>query len=351
MSYLQHTFRFSQRIAAVMLLIAAFGLEQPLHSQDTPLISGAVGFLTRTRGGNTSYAPTIAPVLAAPVGNHLLFESRATLVETFAPTRTSRGYDHTFFMGTAFAQVDYLANRHLTIIGGYYILPFGTYNERLVPIWISNLQDGPLIYGLGNVGSGSGTGAQVRGNVVAKENFSIDYTAYISARSTNYQINSERSTGGRTSVYFPRARLEVGASYSHLMEGNHANAIGTHVWWEPAKLPLRIRSEYAHGPHSQGYWVEADYRLSQLNGRAHWASRFEPVFRIQQTFRNSPDNTDELPSADTQGVDFGLDYHLPHEVRINTSYSRQFSSTGNVNLWETGIVYRFLFPTWKAKHK
>ena len=75
----------------------------------------------------------------------------------------------------------------------------------------------------------------------------------------------------------------------------------------------------------------------------------EPIFRIQQTFRNSPDANDELPSVDTQRVDFGLDYHLPHEVRMNTSYARQFSSTRNVNIWETELVYRFLFPTWKGK--
>jgi hypothetical protein len=73
------------------------------------------------------------------------------------------------------------------------------------------------------------------------------------------------------------------------------------------------------------------------------------VFRFQQTFRSAPDSTDGLPSASTQRADFGLDYRLPHEVRINTSYSRRFSSTGNANIWQTGLVYRFLFPAWRSK--
>jgi hypothetical protein len=77
--------------------------------------------------------------------------------------------------------------------------------------------------------------------------------------------------------------------------------------------------------------------------------RFEPVLRVQQTFRSQPDSEDGLPAADTQKVDFALDYHLPHEVRINTSYSRQLSSTGNRNIWQTGIVYRFLIPTWRGR--
>ena len=110
-----------------------------------------------------------------------------------------------------------------------------------------------------------------------------------------------------------------------------------------------LRSEYAHAPHSEGYWAEADYRLSQLGGSESFIGRMEPAFRMQQTFRSAADPSDGLPSADTKQIDFAFNYHLPHEVRVDSSYSRQFSSTGNRNLWQTGIVYRFLFPTWKGK--
>jgi hypothetical protein len=53
--------------------------------------------------------------------------------------------------------------------------------------------------------------------------------------------------------------------------------------------------------------------------------------------------------VNTQRADFGLDYNLPHNTRILTSYSRQYASTDNFNIWQTGIVYRFLFPAWKGK--
>jgi hypothetical protein len=95
--------------------------------------------------------------------------------------------------------------------------------------------------------------------------------------------------------------------------------------------------------------MEADYRLSRFGGPDTAIGRLEPVFRWQQIFRNSPDPSDGLPSAGMREVDAGLDYHLPHEVRINTSYSRQLSSTVNRNVWQTGIVYRFLFPAWRSK--
>lgn len=343
---------FLRGLGAAVLSLSAICGTPHLLAQDTPLISGGVGFLTSTKGGNTTYTPTVIPVLEAPIGNHLLVESRASLLETFFPQGGGKGYDSVHFAALSYLQADYVATSHITAVAGYFLTPFGTYNERLSPIWIGNFQDGPLILSLGTYTSAS-TGGMLRGNALSKAKVSIDYAAYFSAHSsavgTNDQFVSSRSSGGKVDVYFPEARLEVGASYGRLLEGKQNNTYGTHVWWQPASEPLRIRSEYAHGAHSQGYWVEADYRLSKFNGADSLIGRLEPVFRMQQTFRNSPDATDGLPSADTQRAEFGLDYNLPHEVRILTSYGRQFSSTGNRNIWQTGIVYRFLFPTWKGK--
>jgi hypothetical protein len=331
-----------------LALLSAISSGEHLFAQDTPLISGGVGFFTNTNGGSTSYSPTIAPVLAAPLGPHFLLESRANLVESISP-REGSSYKTNLFTNFSYLQLDYLANSKLTLIGGQYLIPFGTYNERLSPIWISNFQDAPLITTIGNMNSFSGLGGEAKGSIYSNSKVNVDYAVYVSANSTNTQIQASRSVGDRIDVYFPEKRLEIGTSYGRLLAGEHTNSSGVHVWWEPQSVPLKIRSEYAHGEHAQGYWIEAAYRLSQWNGPDSWLGRLEPVFRMQQVFRNSPSSSDGLPAADTQRADFALDYHLPHEVRINTSYARQFSSTGNRNIWETGIVYRFLFPTWRGK--
>jgi hypothetical protein len=338
-----------RRIGAALLSLGVLCSAPGLGAQEIPLISGGVGFLTNTNAGSTSYQTVAVPVLAAPIGQHLLVEARGNLLESFSPRGNGDGYDTSHFLAWSYVQADYIATSHMTLVGGYFLIPFGTYNERLSPIWISNLQDAPLIYPIGTMGSTAGLGGQVRGNLFSSENVSISYAAYVSTGSTNKQFQSSRSAGGQGYVYFPKARLEIGASYGRLREDTHSNAYGAHVWWEPAKIPLKIRSEYAHGPNSQGYWIETDYRLSQFHGADSLIGRLEPVFRLQQTIRNGPDPTDGLPAANTQRTDFGLDYHLPHEVRINTSYARQFSSAGNFNVWETGVVYRFLFPTWRGK--
>jgi len=333
----------------VIVMALALCVVQHGTAQDIPLISGGLGFFTTTNGGNTNYQPYIKPVLAAPLGKYVLVESRATVTDTFFP-KPHVGYSRApVFKAMDYLQADVFAGPHLTIVGGEFLTPFGTYNERLTQIWIENFGDLPLIYGIGTMNTGSGVGGMVRGSALSNDHLSVSYAAYYSANSTNSYFGAERSSGGQGQVYFPKSGLEVGASYGRSLAGTHENFEGGDLWWEPINSPFRFRSEYAHAPNSQGYWFETDYRLSHFGGAESPLGRLEPVFRMQQTFRERPDPNDGLPSVNTQNAEFGLDYHLPHEVRINTSYSRQFASTGNVNIWQTGIVYRFLFPTWKGK--
>jgi hypothetical protein len=319
-------------------------------AQDTPLLSGGVAFFSSTPGGNTSYMPIIEPLLAAPIGSHILIESRAALLESFSPNSNGQsGYGHSHFVGLSYLEGDYIASSRITVSGGSFLLPFNVYNERLSPIWIGNFQDGPLIGALGLQSTGVGLGGMLRGSAIPRARFSIDYATWFSARSGNEQFNSHRSSGGRVSLYLPEKRLEIGGSYDRSLQATHENFFGAHVWWEPENTGLRMRSEFAHGQHAQGYWIEADYRLQRFGGADSAIGRFEPVFRMQQTFRIDAVASDSVPLVDTQRADFGLDYNLPHNTRILTSYARQFSSTGNMNVWETGIVYRFLFPAWKGK--
>ena len=325
-----------------------------MNAQQVPLISGGVGFFSSTNGGQTSYLPIIEPLAAIPLGNHVLVETRAVAVQSWFPYSPGQsgypGYNHVYSLGLTYLQADYIATSHLTVVGGSFLIPFGTYNERLSPVWINNLQDGPLISSLGTMSTGTGVGGMVRGSAISHPKYSIDYKAYFSTSDKNKQFNAQRSSGGQASMYLPESRLEVGLSYNRVLQGIHENFYGAHVWWEPKDTNLRVRSEYARGHHAQGYWIEEDYRTAAFHGIDSWVGRIEPVIRIQQTFRRDLAASDGLPLVNTQRADFGLDYNLPHNTRILTSYSRQFApNSGNENIWETGIVYRFLFPLWKGK--
>lgn len=333
----------------IVLALAALCAARCGTAEETPLISGGIAFFTSTNGGNTNYQPYIKPSIAAPLGGHILVESRATVLDTFFP-KPGTGYARgNLFKTVDYLQADVLAGPHFTFVAGEFLVPFGTYNERLTQIWVANFQDAPLIYGVGIMNTGSGVGGMLRGSAFSTQNYSISYAAYYSANVNSNYFGAERSSGGQGAIYLPKKGLEIGASYGRSLAGTHENNVGTHLWWEPIDSPFRFRSEYAHAPHSEGYWFETAYRLSQFGGADSPLGRLEPIFRMQQTFRSRPDFNDGLPSVNTQHADFGLDYHLPHEVRINTSYARQFASTGDVNVWETGIIYRFLFPVWKGK--
>src|SRR6202453_1043239 len=333
--------------AVALLCSALYGA-----AQNTPLLSGGVGFLANPNTGNTTYMPIIEPLLPAPICQHILVESRAALLETWAPSGNSAqpGYDHTHFIGLTYLQGDYIASPHFTVVGGSFLLPWQTYNERLSPIWIGNFQDGPIASNIGLMGTGLGVGGQVRGSAISRRKYSVAYAAYFSALSTNSKLPSQRSAGGRTSLYLPEKGLEVGFSYSRLLQGTHENFFGTYLWWEPRNPAFQLRSEFNRGQHAGGYWVEFAYRTQAFGGLNSFMGRFEPLFRMQQTFRlDNSHISDGLALVNTPRADFGLHCNLPHNTRSLTSYARQFSSTGNHNVWERGIVYRFLSPAWKGK--
>jgi len=337
------------RRSALALLAGSLACGSSM-AQETPMVTGSIAFLHGTTRGQTSYLPAFMPLAVVPIKHRLLFETRGVFVEIITP-RAGQSYKTQLGRNLNYLQLDYLANPHMTIIAGKFLTPFGTYNERLSPLWIGNFQDVPMIAGQGLNGS-AGVGGEIKGSLFSNKTVAADYAAFYGANVHSTQFSSTHASGGRISFYFPANGFEVGASYDHMFRGTHQNIVGTHVWWEPHNVPLRYRSEYTHATNAQGYWFEVGYRLARSTaGENTWLGRVQPLFRMQQTFRMHPDVTDGLPGVNTQRVDFGLDYNLPHDARIITSYSRQFASTGNGNIWKTELVYRFAFPAWPGRAK
>lgn len=320
-------------------------------AQNTPLISGGIGFLGESTQDVKTLQPVLAPVIAAPLGWHLLVESRGDIRQYYQ--QDSNGvYQGQFIATLPYLQLDYLANSHLTVTGGKFLTPFGTYNERLSAVWIPYFQDPPLIFGIGTRSSGSSNGGMARGVIVARPKIQLNYVIYVSGYSNHHNFEAARTAGMQAALDFPAARLEIGTSYQRFRQGVHNDSVGAHVWWMPAHSAFELRSEYAHGARSQGYWVETAYRFTHLGGPNSLVGRFQPVFRMQQTFRNQanfPGQSDTLPSVDTKRVDFGFNYHLPSEVRLYTSYAHTFGKIENGTLG-LSLTYRFLFPAWRG-HK
>lgn len=342
------------RLTSILAPLAGLLLASTnLHAQDNvPILSGALAYVNTTQGGATTFQPILAPVLVVPFGNHILVESRADIRGFFAPENgTSGPYQGQFFAALPFLQVDYIVNKHLTVSAGRFLTPFNIYNERLSPIWIANLQDAPVIFPIGTRTTASSNGGMVRGVAVAEPDWSLNYTAYFSALTTIENLQSGRAVGGRVGMFLPQIGVEFGASYQRFLQTGDYNAAGTYFTWQPPQIPLDVRAEYAHSPGGQGYWLEGALRFAKNRNATTRLSRLQGVARAQQFFKGQPTPQDFLPFTNVNQFDLGLNYFLPHDIRLNSSYGRQYISTGDANIWNIQITYRFLFPAWPGEHK
>lgn len=310
----------------------------------TPILSGGLGFFSNTTAGVNTLQPVAAPVLVLPLGDRWLIESRADLREFIQREGGTTGpYRGTGFTTLEYFQVDYIANSHLTVTAGRFLTPFGIFNERLSAIWINKFQDAPLIAPIG-IGTGDSDGFMLRGSLVASRNYEINYSTYFSTFSSINKLESTRAAGGRVGVFLPGSRFEIGASYQRYLQNVHMSSEGVDLSWAPYRMPLNVKGEFAHSMSGQGYWIQTAYRLSQFGGEDTAVGRLEPVFRIQQFHRFNRIAEDFVPLTSLHRSDFGLNYYFPHEIRLNGSYSRQFSPLGDANVWQAGITYRFLLP-------
>jgi len=65
--------------------------------------------------------------------------------------------------GLEYANAMYILHTNVTVRAGKFLLPFGTFMERLHPSWINRLPNGPLGYGHDGIAPSSGIGVELRG--------------------------------------------------------------------------------------------------------------------------------------------------------------------------------------------
>ncbi len=311
-----------------------------------PILTGNAGTFSFVTGGQNLIDTQINPVLLVPLGARWLVESRVAFEGQFQRPLGGGPYEGPVTKHIDYAELDYIANPYVTITAGRFLTPFGIFNERLYPCWIRALQPDPLILPINTAPS---DGAMFRGGFPVNSKANMNYAAYVSVTSIGIaSVDSERQVGGRMGLFLPGPRLEVGGSWQRTLQDVRKNAFGFHMGWQPVRVPLNLRGEFARSYEGSGYWMEGAYRLSQARFWQKQMRRTEVVARLQQFYTGeiSPDGAAALglPSADTRESDFGVNYFLRDGLKAIASYGRQFSSAGNLNQWSFGIAYRFLVP-------
>lgn len=94
-----------------------------------------------------------APIFLFKHSNRLMFEAELEFVLE----------NNELEVGLEYADVMYVLNKNVTVRAGKFLLPFGTFIERLHPAWINRLPTRPLGFGHDGIAPSSGIGVELRG--------------------------------------------------------------------------------------------------------------------------------------------------------------------------------------------
>ena len=231
-------------VLAVLTVVRTTAAQVQMKPQDSPapVLTGYTGLAGNTESGERSVAPTLAPIILAPIGNRFLFEGEFELEGQYQ-TRTGQSWTKEWEKAVEYAQLDWFVNRKITVVAGRFLTPFGVYNERLHSGWIRNLPEQPIVTAMELTSS---TGGMVRGGIPVSPRLNVTYVAFASAPSERTGFEAAKATGGRGGVFLPIARLEVAGSFQRQFEddGTRDNQYGVDATWQSNAVPLDVRGEY-----------------------------------------------------------------------------------------------------------
>lgn len=337
-------------IGTIVLMAAGAYAQTPVYTKPesaTPILTGFVGTASDFQPGQQQISPTISPIILIPLGERWLIESEAEFEGAYTH-QTGQPWDHEWDKGVEYAQLNFIANKYVTLVGGRFLTPFGIFNERLHPGWIRNFPTAPMITDLEMTDS---NGGMVRGAVPIGTALNVNYAAFFSASTNNSWVGATRAGGGRVGFFFPKARLEIGTSFQRKLQDDRVNTYGVDFTWQSTKLPLDIRGEIARNRFTgSGYWIEGAYRMRRAPFWRPFMRKSQAELRFEQFFTPTDmpttpiDGMGDMPDVNTQRFFAGWSYWVRPDIRANASYGREFSADGDHNIWTVGITYRFAFP-------
>jgi len=304
-----------------------------------------------------------APIFLYRANDRILFEAGfdVTLENNVNDAGQATGGSSTA-VNLSFAQLDYLLNDYATFVGGYMLLPLGTYSERSAG-WINKIPDSPLPV---DFLPGAGVGAQLRGGVpVGDSGQAISYSGYVvngpsstdgtaTAGSLDLggnvggdaigspNLNSQPSGGGRIGWFYPfkpHYDVELGVS------GQAGHWSGSYLWSAcvvDAAIhigsDIELKGEYINTwvdtsnlgtIQPAGWWVQGSYKLAGLNLDMPFISDLELVERYDSANNDMGSTSDRFST--------GMIYYITNTLLLSGTYE-WFKNRGDNNLFNDGTA-------------
>jgi len=332
--------------AATKADTATAKISGPSASHNFTMVGDAEVAFGKVDGQHSGFVfADFAPIFLFRARDNILFEAGFDVnLQNNAPN----GPDATTSIGLSFAQLDYIMNDYVTFVGGYMLLPLGTYTERGAG-WINKIPDEPLPRG---VLPSNGAGIQFRGAIpVGQAGQSVNYAFYGangpgsvdgSANSDqldlggNVGFNSDGSTGnlhsspsagGRLGWFCPwkpHYDLEIGVSgqsgtwdsqNDHLFSAAVLDA-ALHVspYFELKGEYIRswVQSSDVGTFNPNGWWIQGAYKLSGLNLELPLINNVELVARY--------DRVDDGLGTKTERTTVGYVYYITNTLQFMGDY-------------------------------
>jgi len=171
--------------------------------------TGFDSFKTNGEEESTFNGGTFAPIFLFKHSDRLMFETE--LEFNIQGGKIEVGFEY--------ADVMYVMNKFMTVRAGKFLLPFGTFMERLHPSWINRLTSKPLGFGHDGIAPSSGVGVELRGA------FDIQGSKW------NYAIYATNGPTLKDGDHEPEEAGMLG--FENLIDNNTSKAFGGRIGFLP----------------------------------------------------------------------------------------------------------------------
>lgn len=318
--------------AALVQPSSPAALAGPPASHNFSMVGDAEVQFGKSTGSSATFAlADFAPIFLFRAGDNTLFEAGFDIMLQNGSHGPGGSGGSSTSVNLSFAQLDYLLNDYVTVVGGYMLLPLGTYSERGAG-WLNKIPDDPMVRG---VLPDAGAGLQLRGAIpVGESGQMVTYAVY--------GDNGPSSTDGSGTSTSLDLDGNVGDTPNWHVHPSGGGRVGWFMPWKPHyDLELGVSGQ-------SGEWDDAGKRLwtaAVLDAALHIGPYLEAKGEYINTWVGSDDIGTYHPRGWWLQASYkfaGLDLDLPvvNDVELVGRYDTVNDGLGTAtDRWTLGYVY------------